>query len=99
MATTHCAVTCRWSVPTAFMPAPFWFEGERSPWTCLREAPPRILDTSDICVCCSDWEPPTARDGGRDRPVTGAGPTAADWFAAFPMPHEVLNATPWVDES
>lgn len=51
------ASTCRWATPTLFLPAPFWFEAEDSPWTCLRDPAPRPLNTTDPCAICLRWEP------------------------------------------
>jgi hypothetical protein len=54
------ASTCRWATLTLFLPAPFWFEAETSPWACVRDAEPRVLTTTDICERCWRWEPRVA---------------------------------------
>lgn len=76
------AVTCRWAEPTLFMPAPFWFEAESSPWTCVREAIPNVLPTTVKCADCARWQPRTPRRSA---------PPAVDWFSASPLPHEMLD--------
>jgi hypothetical protein len=81
METKHCAATCRWATPTLFLPPPFWFEAEDSPWACVRGGTPRILTTTDRCAHCPHWE---AR-------AQTAVPTALDWFSAFPPPHEIVR--------
>jgi len=48
--------TCRWGTPTLFLPAPFWFAAEDCPWACTRGPIPRILETTDPCRTCSQWE-------------------------------------------
>jgi hypothetical protein len=40
-----------------FLSAPFWFDAERRPWACIRQAVPQVLDTTDVCVHCLNWEP------------------------------------------
>jgi len=57
----HHASTCRWAVPTLFLPAPFWWEAEDRPWACLREATPRVLETTEVCADCPYWEARTRR--------------------------------------
>jgi hypothetical protein len=52
----HSASTCRWATPTLFLQAPFWFEAENAPWTCVRDAAPRLLDTAEPCATCLRWE-------------------------------------------
>ena len=46
--TKRSAGSCRWAMPTLFLPAPFWFEAERCPWTCMRDLVPRVLSTRRI---------------------------------------------------
>jgi hypothetical protein len=75
------AATCRWATPTLFLQWPLWLETEASPWACVRAGTPRILATTDQCAMCPHWE-------ARAQP---AGPTALDWFSAFPPPHEVVR--------
>ena len=60
MSTRGGAVTCRWAVPTLFVRAPFWFEAENAPWTCVREPALRVLNTTDRCASCPHWEPQRA---------------------------------------
>ncbi len=52
----HCASGCLWASPTLFLPAPYWFEAEASPWTCVRDTVPCVLTTTDPCASCARWE-------------------------------------------
>ena len=100
MNTRRGASTCRWAAPTLLLPAPIWFEAEDSPWTCLRDAAPRALETTNPCAICQRWEPrpSTVPPKNLDReqvviscPITV--PVMVDWFGAFRPPHE----TDWMD--
>ena len=51
------ASACRWGVPTLLLRAPYWWQTTESPWTCVREATPRVLETTEECVACPHWEP------------------------------------------
>lgn len=53
----HHASTCRWASPTISMPAPYWWDAEGRPWTCVRSATPRLLETTQDCVVCGQWAP------------------------------------------
>jgi 2,3-bisphosphoglycerate-dependent phosphoglycerate mutase len=70
----HHASTCRWAVPTLFVPVPFWWEAEDRPWTCVRGAP-RTLETTEVCADCPYWEPRTCQQRQQRmkaaRPVPG----------------------------
>ena len=70
------AANCRWATPTLMLPAPLWFDAENSPWSCVRDAAPRVLFSTDACEICSRWEPRQT-----------AAPLMLDWFGAVP-PHE-----------
>lgn len=64
------AATCRWATPTLFLPAPFWFEAEMRPWTCVRDASPHVLDTTEVCAACARWgsrATPAAPEGEQPR--------------------------------
>jgi len=63
MESKRCAASCRWAVPTLFQPDPMWLESWNRPWTCVREALPHALETTDTCVMCRRWET-------REEPVT-----------------------------
>ena len=88
------ASNCRWSAPTLFLPAPFWFDAEACPWSCLRDAAPRLLSTTDPCATCPRWEPreiapqqsPDQRQA--EAGAAAAGPLLMDWLAGSPPPHE-----------
>jgi hypothetical protein len=47
---------CRWTKPTLLLPFPFWLDSESSPWSCLRDGPPRPLETTAVCRTCPRWE-------------------------------------------
>jgi hypothetical protein len=53
----HHASTCRWAVPTIFLPAPFWWQAEDRPWACVRGETPRLLETTEACAECPHWDP------------------------------------------
>jgi hypothetical protein len=53
---THHASTCRWAVPTLFLQAPFWWEAEDRPWSCIRGTTPRVLATTEVCADCPYWK-------------------------------------------
>jgi hypothetical protein len=53
---TRRAGNCLWATPTVFLSAPFWFDAEARPWTCLRDTDPRALSTTDRCAACPRWE-------------------------------------------
>jgi hypothetical protein len=88
------AVTCRWATLTLFLPAPFWFDAEACPWSCLRDAAPRVLATTDPCATCPRWEQraPVAETPDQKRETTAseaATPLMMDWLGGFPPPHEI----------
>lgn len=83
---TQCAATCKWATPTLFVWAPYWFESEEAPWTCLREGEPRVLASTDECATCAYWESREHAAAAAPGPVHPAMP---DWFGASPLPHEV----------
>jgi hypothetical protein len=64
------ATTCRWSTPTLFMATPYWLEAETSPWTCVRDAAPRVLALADECRTCPRFEtaPPPSGHLHPERP-------------------------------
>jgi hypothetical protein len=55
----HHASTCRWAIPTLFLPAPYWWDAEDRPWACVRDGAPRALETTEVCTDCPYWEPRT----------------------------------------
>jgi hypothetical protein len=50
------ASNCLWAKPTIFLSAPFWFDAEARPWTCLRDGVPHALITTDRCTECPRWQ-------------------------------------------
>ena len=48
-------------------PPPVWMGAWDTPWACVRNAVPRVLDTTEVCAVCPRWEP---------QPAIGAGPPA-----------------------
>jgi hypothetical protein len=72
----HQAANCRWAAPTLMLPAPLWFDAENSPWSCVRDAAPRALITTDACEACPRWEMRHT-----------ATPLMLDWFGVL-SPHE-----------
>ena len=51
------AATCRWATPALALPAPVWFDAERTPWICTRDDTLRALFTTDECATCCRWQP------------------------------------------
>jgi hypothetical protein len=88
------ASNCRWATPTLFLRAPFWFDAEACPWTCLRDAAPRVLSTTDPCATCPRWEPReiapanTPDQRPAEAAATAAVPLLVDWLGGSPPPHE-----------
>ena len=88
------ASSCRWATPTLFLPAPFWFDAEMCPWTCVRDPAPRVLSSTNPCATCPRWEPQAALAETPDlKHETTACEAAAllmvDWFGGFAPPHEI----------
>lgn len=57
MTDRHGATNCQWATPTLLLQPPLWLEASGRPWSCLRDAGPFILDTTEICATCPRWEP------------------------------------------
>ena len=57
----HGASTCPWAVATLSLAAPAWLDAETAPWTCVRGAAPRVLETTDECVDCPRRTAPAGR--------------------------------------
>jgi hypothetical protein len=94
--TKRSAGSCGWAMPTLFLPAPFWFEAESCPWTCMRDSVPRVLSTTDRCATCLYWKPrqdaPPASTLHPERAGSvceAAVPLMVDWLGGFPPPHEI----------
>jgi len=52
----HHASNCRWAVPTLFLSKPLWWEAEQCPWACVREPTPHVLQSTEVCATCPQWE-------------------------------------------
>lgn len=94
-AVTRSASTCRWAVPTLSRESLEWLEAENAPWTCVRGAETRVLETTEICEACPHWEPRPSgskTDGNHktadDQHQSSEAVPATDWFGAGPPPHE-----------
>jgi hypothetical protein len=48
--------TCRWAVPTLFLPYPLWLSTEDTPWSCVRDGSAEPLETTETCVDCPRFE-------------------------------------------
>jgi len=64
MSESHRAANCRWAVPTLFLAPPAWIDASDRPWTCVRDAVPREMETTDACGECVRWEPHSAAAAG-----------------------------------
>lgn len=60
---SHTTHACHWSVPTLFMPSPYWLFAWETPWCCWNEHEIVVLSTTDGCAECPLWKP---RDGPQD---------------------------------
>jgi len=63
------AHNCHWSVPTLFMPAPYWVFAWSTPWCCWNDHEIIALRSTEGCVDCRLWRarqgPPGAEAGVR----------------------------------
>jgi hypothetical protein len=57
------AGNCRWATPSLSLTAPLWLGAWDSPWACLRDAAPRLLDSTEACTHCPRWEPESQAGG------------------------------------
>jgi hypothetical protein len=48
---------CRWAEPTLNLPLPYWLEAWNMPWSCRRDVPPRLIESTFECHDCPRWEP------------------------------------------
>ena len=53
----HVPQTCHWSVPTLFMPAPYWLAAWDAPWCCWADRQLLVLGSTAICETCPLWRP------------------------------------------
>jgi hypothetical protein len=51
----HRVSTCRWGALTLSQPYPHWLAAEDCPWTCVRLAKFRPLETTEDCTTCASW--------------------------------------------
>lgn len=92
------ASNCRWATPTLFLRAPFWFDAETCPWTCLRDSVPRLLNTTDCCGTCPRWESrtrekvPAIPDQKREPAAYDApAPLMMDWLGGVPPRYDTTS--------
>ncbi|MEZ5320212.1 MAG: hypothetical protein R2752_22610 [Vicinamibacterales bacterium] len=60
MTATHRAATCRFAAPTLTLKHPDWLDAHARPWSCVRDATPAPLETTEVCRTCTHWEPDRA---------------------------------------
>jgi hypothetical protein len=53
--------TCRWAMPTLFLPWPLWYDASAHEWSCTRGAKPRGLMDPVSCTTCRQWAPAERR--------------------------------------
>lgn len=94
-AVTRSASACRWAVPTLSRDAPEWLEAESAPWTCVKDAEAKVLESTEPCETCPHWEarrhaaePADARESTSEQAQGAGAVPSTDWFAAGPKPHE-----------
>ena len=63
----HVTQTCQWSVPTLFMPGPYWMEAWDDPWCCWNDKQLLVLTSTEICETCPMWK---AREEDPGKPQT-----------------------------
>jgi hypothetical protein len=56
MSTRQTPQRCRWATPTLYLPLPGWLDAWDSPWSCRREGPPRLIETTHECDGCPHFE-------------------------------------------
>ena len=49
--------TCKWAVPTLFLPWPLWYDASAYEWSCTRGPQPRGLAQPAVCSTCYGWAP------------------------------------------
>ena len=82
--------SCHWSVPTLFMPRPYWLFAWDSPWSCWNDRAIWVLASTETCVKCPLWKPRGVGHGQADAvPPKGAVPLTENVETALP-----LNAPP-----
>ncbi|MFN8062505.1 MAG: hypothetical protein U0Q12_25360 [Vicinamibacterales bacterium] len=66
----HNPRTCHWSIPTLFMPSPYWTSAWDRPWTCWNALEVRVLESGATCRDCPLWKArlPNERAGGWTQP-------------------------------
>lgn len=47
--------TCKWSIPTLFLPWPLWYDASEADWSCTRTQIPRGLPDPACCSSCARW--------------------------------------------
>ena len=52
--------TCKWAIPTLFLPWPLWYDASSSEWSCTRGREPRGLPDPGVCATCARWTLPSA---------------------------------------
>ena len=57
------AGNCRWATSSLSLAAPLWLGAWDSPWACLRDGAPRLLDSTEVCTDCPRWEPEPRASG------------------------------------
>jgi hypothetical protein len=51
----HATHNCHWSVPTLFLPAPYWLFAWDSPWSCWNSREIVVLSSTEGCAFCPLW--------------------------------------------
>jgi hypothetical protein len=51
----HVPHTCHWSVPTLFMPRPYWLSATDADWCCWNDRQIVVLESSETCKSCPQW--------------------------------------------
>ena len=49
--------TCRWAIPTLFLPWPLWFDATAFEWSCTKGVEPRGIPQPLSCTRCEGWAP------------------------------------------
>ena len=68
----HVTQTCEWSVPTLFMPGPYWLAAWDDPWCCWNDKQLLVLPSTEICETCPMWKP-REEEPGKDHPIPAPG--------------------------
>jgi hypothetical protein len=51
----HAVQTCKWAIPTMFLPWPLWYDASEQDWSCTLGPAPRGVPDPTCCAACRNW--------------------------------------------